>query len=295
MKVLLCGAGGFIGRYIDRSLSAAGHEVVRAGSGRRPAPDLVRVDFAHDTDVARWLPRLRGFDAVVNAVGVLRDTRSRPMRAVHEAAPKALFEACALTGVRRVVQVSALGIDDNPTRYARTKLAADAHLAALTEAGRLDGVVLRPSIVFGREGDSSRMFMGLAHSPVLMLPRAAIDARVQPLAVRDLADAVAALLRGDGLARTGVLPCVGPAPLGLADFIASLRRQLGHGPSRVSRLPDLLTRLSVHVGDALPFMPWCSETLALLAQHNVGPAEVLAGLLGRPALPHDQMVARSWR
>ena len=295
MRVLLLGAQGFIGRHIDRSLSAAGHEVVRAGSGRRPVPGLLQVDFARDTDVARWLPRLQGFGAVVNAVGVLRDTSARPMRAVHEATPKALFDACALAGVRRVVQVSALGIEGNPTRYARTKLAADAHLQALTAAGRLDGVVIRPSIVFGREGDSSRMFMGLARSPLLVLPGAVIEARVQPVAVQDLADAVAALLQGDGLARNGVLPCVGPSPLGLAGFIASLIGQLGHGAARVARLPERLTRLSVRVGDALPFAPWCSETLALLAQDNVGPAEVLAELLGRPALPHSQMVARSWR
>ena len=79
MRVLLLGAQGFIGRHIDRSLSAAGHEVVRAGSGRRPVPGLLQVDFARDTDVARWLPRLQGFGAVVNAVGVLRDTSARPM------------------------------------------------------------------------------------------------------------------------------------------------------------------------------------------------------------------------
>lgn len=295
MKVLLCGAQGFIGRHVRRALQAAGHEVVAAGSGRRALAGLMRVNFSRDTEVAHWLPRVRGFDAVVNAVGVLRDSRARPLQAVHEDAPKALFDACALASVRRVVQISALGIEGNGTRYAQTKLAADMHLLALTDAGRLDGVVLRPSIVFGREGDSSRLFMGLARSPWLLLPRPVIEACVQPVAVDDLAMAVTALLDGGGLARKGVLPCVGPAPLRLGDFIASLRTQLGHGPARVSPLPGVVTRLSARVGDALPFAPWCSETLALLAQDNAGPAEVLAGLLGRPALPHYQMVEAAWQ
>lgn len=293
MRVLLCGARGFIGRHVQQVLQAAGHEVTGAGSSQQPG--LMSVDFSHDTDVARWLPRVRGFDAVVNAVGVLRDSQARPLQAVHEDAPKALFDACALAGVRRVVQISALGIEGNGTHYARTKLAADAHLLALTDAGRVDGVVLRPSIVFGREGDSSRLFMGLARSPWLLLPRPVIEAQVQPVVVDDLAMAVAALLQGDGLARTGVLPCVGPAPLQLGAFIASLRAQWGLGPARVAPLPGLVTRLSARMGDALPFAPWCSETLALLAQDNVGPAEVLAGLLGRPALPHQRMVEASWQ
>lgn len=294
MKVLLCGARGFIGRHVRRALQAAGHDVVQASSSRSPAPGLVHVDFARDTDVARWLPRVQGFDAVINAVGVLRDSRARPLQAVHDDAPRALFDACALAGVRRVVQVSALGIEGNATRYARTKLAADAQLLALTEAGRLDGVVLRPSIVFGREGDISRLFMGLARSPWLLLPAPVIEARVQPVAVGDLADAVEALLRGDGLARTGIMPCVGPEPLRLATFIASLRAQLGHGPARVRALPGALTRLSARAGDALPFAPWCSETLALLSQDNVGPADVLAGLLGRPAVSPQRMVEATW-
>ena len=294
MRVLLCGGRGFIGRHIHDALTSAGHEVVSTVSSRQAAPGLMPVDFVQDTEVAHWLPRVQGFDAVVNAVGLLRDTAARPLQAVHEAAPKALFDACALAGVRRVVQMSALGIEGNPTRYARTKLAADTHLLTLTGGGRLDGVVLRPSIVFGREGDSSRLFMALARCPWLVLPRAVLRARVQPLAVHDLADAVAALLSREGLVRTDVLPCVGPQALGLASFIASLRAQLGHTEAHVARLPEALTRMSVRVGDALPFMPWCSETLALLAQDNVGPANVLSELLGRQALPHEQMVAHAW-
>ena len=78
------------------------------------------MDYARDTDPAVWLPRLVGIDAVVSAVGVLRDSTKRPMQAVHSDTPKALFDACAKAGVRRVVQISALGIENSDSRYART-------------------------------------------------------------------------------------------------------------------------------------------------------------------------------
>src|SRR5256885_11541739 len=103
-----------------------------------------------------------------------------------------LFRSAA--GVRRVVQISALGIEGSATRYATTKRTADEHLLALTAAGHLQGCVVRPSVVFGAGGASSEMFLSMARLPALLLPRPVLQARVQPVAVRDLAEAVAGLV-----------------------------------------------------------------------------------------------------
>lgn len=283
MKVLVCGAAGFIGGNIVRQMRVAGHDV---REGRAP-----EMDYARDLDVAAWLPRIEGVDAVVNAVGVLRDSRARPMEAVHHLAPAALFEACAQQGVRRVIHVSALGIDGNPTPYARSKLRAEALLRGLHEQGRLTPTILRPSIVFGRGGASSQLFMHLARLPLLLLPGAALRARVQPVAVGDLAESCVALLPADA---PPSLDCVGPRPMALAAFIASLREQLGHRPATVLALPDWLSRASARCGDHLPFQPWCSETLALLQQDNIGQREGFASLLKLPVIDPGDLVAKSW-
>ncbi|MFV0681028.1 NAD-dependent epimerase/dehydratase family protein [Ottowia sp.] len=283
MNILLCGAHGFIGRHVHAALLAAGHRVTALGRHTTPA-----LDFTHATAPADWLPHLAGMDAVVNTVGVLRDTRRRPMHAVHDAAPRALFDACAQTGLRRVLHVSALGIVGNPTLYARSKQAADAHLLALTKAGQLDGTVLRPSVVFGPQGQSSQLFLALARLPVLLLPHAVQTARVQPLAVRELAEAVAHLLEPPHC--TGLMELGGPRALTLAELIASLRQQLGHRPARVATLPDALTTLSVRCGDLLPVVPWCTETLTLLATDNVTDPATLRQLLGRPTTAPEQLL-----
>ncbi|WP_225784752.1 NAD-dependent epimerase/dehydratase family protein [Xenophilus sp. Marseille-Q4582] len=284
MRILLCGASGFIGRPIALALQAAGHEMVARSRRSRPA-----LDFARATRAADWRAHLAGIDAVVNAVGVLRDSARAPMAAVHEAVPQALFDACAEAGVRRVLHISALGIEANPTRYARTKRAADEHLLRLNQAGRLDGLVLRPSLVFGPGGASSQLFVGLSQLPVLLLPRPVLRARVQPLAVAELAEAVAQLIAQP--ARRGLMELGGPEALTLADFIASLRAQRGAAPARTLPLPGWLTRLSARVGDAVPVSPWCSETLALLATDNVAAPGALAALLGRAPCPPGALLA----
>lgn len=292
MRVLVCGARGFIGARVAGALQQAGHEVLHGV--RAPAMGRVherQIDFVQWRQPDHWRTALAGVDAVVNAVGILRDSRQQPMQAIHAEAPSAMFEACARQGVRRVIHISALGIEGNPTLYARSKLAADAALLGRVRAGRLDGVVIRPSIVFGEGGDSSRLFTLLARLPVLCLPSPVIRARVQPIAVGELALGVARLLSPEGAGVQGVLDVVGPQALTLADFIASLRRQMGHGPARTLPLPDLLTRWSARLGDELPWAPWCTETLSLLAQDNVAAASAFEQLLGRAATDPDHLLA----
>ncbi|RZL92842.1 MAG: NAD-dependent epimerase/dehydratase family protein [Variovorax sp.] len=290
-NVLVCGANGFIGSRIAASLLQAGHGVT-CGSATRLRADLphVPVDFSHDTDPATWLPRLKGFDTVVNAVGVLRDSARRPMKAVHTTVPAALFAACAQAGVRRIVQISALGIGrddaDNPTLYARTKRAAEAALQALPPDGP-SWIALRPSVVLGKGGDATQLFRTLAALPVLAMPGPALDARLQPVHVEDLARAVAVLADPASPSR-GVVEFGGAREMTLAEVIATLRAARGGTaprPARVVRLPAWIGVLSSRAGDFVPGVPWSTDTRLMLEHDNVASNAPLHGWLG--AAPRD--------
>lgn len=284
MRVLICGGTGFLGRHIVNALAQQGHNPVVRSRHSDPALDFAKMASPQD-----WLPHLQNVDAVINAVGALRDKPGEDLKTLHMTAPAALFDACAQAGIRRVVQVSALGVDKGDTLYATTKRAADDYLLALGAQGVLDPVVVRPSIIFGGGGASSKLFLLLAGLPVLPLPRIMRDAFIQPVAVRDLAEVIATLATHS--TQSGVVEIGGPQPVSVERFIASLRAQMNYGPARVRLLPAWISAASAKLGDRISWMPWCSEAMALLEHHNVTDPTTLEQLLGRAPVDIHQMLA----
>ncbi|NLY63693.1 MAG: NAD-dependent epimerase/dehydratase family protein [Alcaligenaceae bacterium] len=294
MRILLCGAKGFIGSNLARALTQAGHEIIAGVSPRHAtAPNSIVVDYASDTRPEIWLPRLQNIDAVINAVGILRSTRTRPIAAVHQHTPIALWDACVQANIKKIIQVSALGAETGDTDYARTKRAADHHLLSLADNGKISYTILRPSIVFGKGGASSALFMNLAKLPILVLPKPVLRARVQPVSVLNLAEAVVALL-GPSFIRQGIISCTGAESLPMGDFIASLRQQCGRRPASTLPLPNSLGILSARMGDLIPGIPWCSETMAMLATHNEDSCADFEELIGHKPTHYSELVASAW-
>jgi uncharacterized protein YbjT (DUF2867 family) len=149
MNVLLLGADGFLGRHLQIALETAGHRARRGVHRPVRRADEIAVDYARDVDPGAWRGRLTGFDAVINTVGILRDCRGRGFDAIRDQAPRALFAACREAGVRRVIQVSALGADAGAaSRFHLSKRAADDFLATLN----LEWVIVQPAFVYGLDG-----------------------------------------------------------------------------------------------------------------------------------------------
>lgn len=281
MRVLLTGATGFIGRRLARALAAAGHEVVavaRRDDAQVPgALHVLRGDFSTDVRPENWQPRLAGIDVVVNAVGILREQRGQRFATLHEAGPIALFQACAAAGVRRVVQISALGADDEATtRYHLSKKAADDALLALP----LDAAVVQPSLVYGPGGSSARLFDLLAGLPQLVLPGDGRQA-VQPIHVDDLVRAIAGLVgQPEPLGRRR-LALVGPQPLTLEGFLVGLRAAMGLPRTRAWHVPLPLMRLAAWAGRWWPGALLDPDSLRMLQRGNTAPASDTTRLLGR--------------
>ena len=179
MNILLLGASGFIGRRTARRLRDAGHSV--------RTPSHAEIDFLRPNQAAA-MPLLAGCDAVVNCVGVM-SRHAGVLETVHHRTPALLAEWAREAGVRRWVQLSALGAD--PTHFAPFLASKGRGDDAVAE--RIDTTIARPSVVYGRGGTSCELFIQLARLSVLPLPAGgAFD--LQPVYAEDVADGLAALL-----------------------------------------------------------------------------------------------------
>lgn len=280
MKVLVCGASGFIGRAICERLAAAGHEVLR-GVRRPERHGDVAIDYCADLQPSDWLDRLRGVDAVVNAVGIIRESGAASFEMLHTRAPAALFAACAAAGVGRVVQISALGADSGDAAYFTSKRAADEALMALP----LEWFVLRPSLLFGPDGASAAMFCRFASMPLIVAP-ALGKARFQPLHVDDLAEAVMAALCPATPARR-VLDLAGGSAVGYGGMLAAYRKGMDFPPAPVLQIPATVMACAAWAGQFRGAL-LTPETLRMLRAGSALPDSCAAGaaairaLLGGP-------------
>jgi uncharacterized protein YbjT (DUF2867 family) len=259
LKVLVLGATGFIGRATAGALHAAGHEVVASS-----------LRFERALQPQDWLDTLQGVQAVVNAVGIFRQRRGETFGVLHEAAPRALFEACEMAGVRRFVQLSALGADENSrSAFHLSKKRADDFL----RASALEWTIVQPSLVFGQGGASARLFALLASLPLTPLPADGRQ-RVQPIHIDDLAEAIARLV---AMEWKTTLHAVGPREVELREWLAILRAQMGLRAARFVAIPRAL-------------VPLDRETLQMLERGNTASPDALTRLLGRAPRPAEDFV-----
>ncbi|WP_395477706.1 NAD(P)H-binding protein [Rickettsia endosymbiont of Pantilius tunicatus] len=125
---------------------------------------MIHCDFNTALSPQDWINKLEKIDIVINASGVLTSSRANNIENVHVNGPKALFKACTITNVKRIIHISALGIDDEKnTAYALTKKVTERYLQKLEN---IDWVVLQPSLIYanGCYGGTS-LFRALATLP----------------------------------------------------------------------------------------------------------------------------------
>ncbi len=275
MRILVTGANGFVGAEIVRHLIAEGHEVVGAVRNvedlqrRLPGVQPVRADFAEMREADDWQPLLDGVDAVVNCVGVLEEGGRDSLNAAHVDGAGALFAACAAYGPRRVVHISAIGAEnDAGTGYGRSKAEGDEKLMAAD----LDWVILRPSLVIGRNVYGGTALMrGLAGFPGIALS-ANMPGEFRPVTIDDVAACVARFVAPEAPSRLA-LDIAGPDTMTLGDLVKTYRNWLGLRPGLRLPVPGGLVTVLAALGDVAHFLGWrtalCTTALKQMA-HNVG-------------------------
>jgi uncharacterized protein YbjT (DUF2867 family) len=280
MRILLLGAGGFIGRHILSELLASGHQVravardVARLREAEPGAEWVGLDLARATDPEDWRAHLSGIDCVVNAAGMLRGPE---MQAVHVDMPRALHAACKRAEVRRVVLISAVSArSDVATDYAATKLAGE---AALRDSG-LRWTIFRPSLVIAESSyGGTSLLRGLAALPFAQPLAGDGDFTFSPIHADDLARSVRLACEDLWFVGQSFEPA-GPETLTLRELMTRYRTWLGLGPSRFVRVPMPVMRALGRIGDLAGSGPVSTNSLAQLVAGNAADGAAFAQAVG---------------
>ena len=260
MTVLIVGAYGLIGSGVAQRLERDGHSIIGLGrdlsTGKRVLPGIkwLSVDLRSLTVAAAWTPLLQDVDAVVNCSGALQNGPEDDLEVVHHHAIAALAEACAIAQVR-LVQISAVGaVVDAATPFLASKARGD---AAIQTAG-IDYHIFRPGLVLAKHSYGGTTMLRMLAAFPLIQPIAVPAAKIQTVALDDVAEAVGAALAGNiPIGFVGDL--VESETHLLRDVVAAMRQWLGFArASRDISIPRLLIGTLSRLADGLGKLGWRS-------------------------------------
>ncbi len=219
--VAVTGATGFVGRELVRQLLDAGFGVralVRdSGKAREVLGTHARLALVtgHIHDGSAPAALVKDCNACINLLGIIREVHEGPFGGqtfarIHVDATQVLLAACTAAGIKRFVQMSAVGVaPDGRAAYQRSKFEAE----QLVRRSGLDWTIIRPAMIHGPHGEFTQMVRGwvqgtispywfvpyftrlVEHDDGVALGRVSFEAaKVAPVRVEDVARAFVASL-----------------------------------------------------------------------------------------------------
>jgi NADH dehydrogenase len=228
MKVFLTGATGFVGSHMLQRLLSEGHRVqalVReSDKATRTAQPGVEY-FPGDVVAGAGLDSaMQGCDAVVHLVGIIVEKGSNTFEAVHHIGTRNVVEAAKRNGIKRFIQMSALGARaDGVAAYQTSKWLGE-------EEVRKSGIpycILRPSLIFGSgDGFVTQMMDTMRKAPLFRPVPGDGKPKFRPIHIDDVTLCFARALASEA-ATNQTIDLGGPDEWTLDEVLAEIARWAG--------------------------------------------------------------------
>ena len=270
--ICVLGGTGFVGRHLVTQLAAEGQRVLVPTRHRERHRDLlvlptVEVINANVHDRTVLADLFQQCDVVINLVAVLNEDRRAPFRDVHVELPRRVIEACHLTGVSRLLHMSALNADaaQGASRYLRSKGEGE-ELVHAAAGEHFHVTSFRPSVIFGPGDHLFNRFAALLKM-ALILPVPCPETRVAPVYIADVVQAMVTAI-DDKRCHGQRYDLCGPRSYTMFELIRYTSQLLGMKRTIVP-LSMTLSRLQARVMQALPGQAFTMDNYRSLQVNGV--------------------------
>ena len=268
MRIFLAGGTGFVGGHVRKALLARGHSlrllVHKRSGGSEPGVEEVEGDA---TLLPSFVSAASGFDAVINLIGIIREFPGRGVtfERLHVQATRNMVSAARSTGVRRYLQMSALGTRAGAsTGYFMSKFVAEEEV----RGSGLDYTIFRPSIIYGPQDDFVNKLADLMRGLPVMPVIGDGEYPLQPISADDVARCFADALEKPATIGSTFELC-GPDRMSYNELLDIIARVIGKKSALKLKNPLALMRLVVPVLQRLPFFPITSDQIEMLVGSTV--------------------------
>jgi uncharacterized protein YbjT (DUF2867 family) len=280
--ILVTGGTGYVGSRLVQKLAEQGRPVrliVRdVTAARQQTPDSVEVVAGDVTEPETLGPALAGVETVIHLVAIIRERGSVTFERVNYEGTVHIVDAAKAAGVRRYLQMSALGALPDPRfPYHDTKYRAEQYV----KVSGLDWTIFRPSLIFGPGDQFFTTLAGLAKLPAPFVLPDGGTAKFQPVWLWDVVDAFIKAL--DDPATVGqTYELGGPEIMTYKEMVRILMDATGRHRPAFSLPAGLLKPAAFLMDKALPRPPVTPEQLKMLRLNNSSDHSATAALIDRP-------------
>jgi NADH dehydrogenase len=273
MKNPICtilGGGGFIGKYLVRNLTKKNYRCIISTRNAfqkgylktQATPGSIELIDWNSNNFDKIKESINNSDVVINLIGILYETRKQKFINIHADIPDAVSKICAKADVKKFIQVSAIGANENSkSLYQRSKFQGE--VKALTNFK--NSVIIRPSVVCGTEDNFTNLFSKLSILPII--PVVGINYKFQPILVTDVADAIVKAI--EVKSNYGKIYEVGgPKVISFGDMVKSILKTLNK-KRFVVEMPMPMARIQSSIMSLLPIPPLLTrDQCEILSEKN---------------------------
>lgn len=268
MRLFIAGGTGFVGNHLTEELLSRGHELVLLSHNRRSTSEKGVNYVTGDVTVpSGYAAALKGCDAVINLVGIIREFPARGItfEHLHVEATTGMVQATQQAGVLRYLQMSALGTRvDAVSQYHRTKWRAE----EIVRGSGLAWTIFRPSLIFGPKDAFVNMLAANLKLAPVMPTFGHGNYRLQPIHGRDVARCFADALERPQTAGQTYELC-GEDRLTYRELLDAIAEALGKRHPFKPALPLRIMQPVIKALQGLETFPITSDQLQMLLEESI--------------------------